>query len=266
MSDVAKPPVSDRIPPIWVVNLKRSTARREYISAHLTELGLRYEIVEGVDGQLLSDCEIEAVYSPRLAQKITKRPLTRGEIGCCLSQLKLYRRMVDENVSEVLIMDDDAYVQPVFFDVMGDRDRFPKDWDLILLWHGGAVVSRWGARSVGVGSRVVKFGTTAWGTTGYLIKQSAALKLLAQGYPIRAVADDFTGGGIRVGLRLYGINPPCVREVDHGPASVTTMPDAHVQRHREPTPDDIGAVRWGLRQTIRRLTEMNGRYNPLAIR
>jgi hypothetical protein len=64
------------------------------------------------------------------------------------------------------------------------------------------------------------------GSFGYLIRRSAAEKLLATGYPVRVPADALCGGTLRAGVRLYGIDPPLVSHRE----SESSMPDAHALR------------------------------------
>jgi hypothetical protein len=110
----------------------------------------------------------------------------------------------------------------------------------------------------------VKFASTAWVAVGYLLRLSGARKLLAHGRPIRMQADRLTGGGIRTGVRLYGLDPPCIRERAPG-VEYSTMPESHPLRRSWPTRDDLPGLGWYIYRTQRTLTELWKRSNPFGI-
>jgi glycosyl transferase family 25 len=252
-----------QLPPIWVVNLRRSVERRAQIAGHLDALGLPFEIIEGVDGQALTAADQAAVSHSRESLRHLGRELTPGEIGCSLSHLALYRKLVDEGWDEVVILEDDAMVNQEFVDVLRRREVLPADWELVLLYHGRPQISRWGVRSLGP-SRCVKFAGLAWGTVGYLLRRSGAIKLLAHGYPVRVTADQLTGGGIDTGICLYGIDPPCVQEVSCDVGG-STMPEAAALRGRWPTREELGPVGWALHRWKWSLVRFYQRSNPFSI-
>ena len=200
-------------PPLWVVNLARSPERRAYITAHLRERGLPFEIVPAVDGQTLTERELAGVYSPDRAIATIGRELTPGEIGCALSHLQLYRRMVRENIDIALILEDDALLHPGLSSVLARREALPADWELLLLFHHSGQLSWWHRQTLADGYRIGRFAKAAFGAVGYLIRQSAARKLLAHAYPVRAPSDHWIGGHLPAGLRLYGIDPLCIQQV-----------------------------------------------------
>lgn len=73
---------------VFVINLARSTERRTSIEQHLSRLNLDYEIVEAVDGSQLSYSDIMRETRP------LNYALSCGEIGCALSHINIYRKMV----------------------------------------------------------------------------------------------------------------------------------------------------------------------------
>jgi glycosyl transferase family 25 len=244
------------LPPAWVINLKRSPERRKYITAHLHELGLPFELIEAVDGRNLTPQELAALYSAERAITYSRRELAPGEVGCCLSHLKLYRRMVDKNIDEALILEDDVIIHADFFEIIKRKTLFPKDWELILLYHGSAPISFWQRQRLYQQYQCVKFAGVAYGTLGYLIRQSAARKLLSCAYPICAPMDQLAGGGIRTGVRLYGINPPCMQQLFANDPHFTTMPDRDLFRPKPPSKAEMGKCLWFLHNVKRRLVNL----------
>ena len=251
--------------PIWVINLRRSVERRAVICNQLDGLGMAYELVEAVDGRALSSETVSRLYSPSQSIANIGRELTPGEIGCGLSHLQLCQRQVDEGHDEVLILEDDVIVDAALPEVLGRRAAMPTDRELVLLHRlNSPQVSYWGRRRIDERYRCVKFGVVADGTQGYLLRQSGARKLLAHGYPIRMPADNLTGGLLKTGVRLYGLDPPCIHEHD---SSVTpsTNPEAHALRRKWPTKDELGRARWMLHRVKWRAIHSFRVFNPFSI-
>lgn len=91
--------------PIFVISLARAPDRREAISNHLRKLDLKFEIIEAVDGSQLSESECISL----LADGVT---YIRGVIGCYLSHIRLYERIIQDNIDVALILEDDARLNP----------------------------------------------------------------------------------------------------------------------------------------------------------
>jgi glycosyl transferase, family 25 len=252
-----------RLPPICVLNMKRSVERRKRITAHLDGLGLPFELIEAVDGRTLSPRDQAAVYSSREALIHTGRELTPGEIGCSLSHLAVYRKMIDEGWDEVVILEDDAVVDPAFIEILSQRGSLPRDWDLVLLCQNRPVYSFWGGQRLGR-FRCSKLASVSLSTAGYLIRRSGGQKLLAHGTPVRVPADYLTGGTIRAGVRLYGINPACVRVLSTDAAD-STMPETAALFARWPTKAELGPVWWFVHRCKWRLIDFYRGVNPLSI-
>lgn len=194
-------------PPVWVINLPRSTERRAYIVAHLQELGLPFEIVPAVDGQMLTQDELTEFYSLEQTLACIGRELVPGEIGCSLSHLRLYERMVTEGVEMALILEDDAVIDPEVLELLAKPEAFPPGWELLLLYHSEGQMSWWHRRPLTGRFRTGRFVQPTYGTAGYLITQGGARKILAQAYPVRAPSDHWTGGHMNTGVQLYGLEP-----------------------------------------------------------
>ncbi|MCQ2603493.1 MAG: glycosyltransferase family 25 protein [Spirochaetia bacterium] len=197
-------------PVIFVVNLESSADRREFIAEQLEKLGLKYEIFNAVDGRKLPQSEIDAAYDSKAAINFFHRELTRGEIGCSWSHLKIYEKMVSEKIPEALILEDDVILDQDFKEILSRKGTFPKDWELVFFSHNNAVCSVWDKLPVWNQYKLVKFVEHPNWTSGYLIRLSGAEKLLECGYPIRMPADWLTGNRMGIDIRIYGIKPVCI--------------------------------------------------------
>ncbi|NDL01285.1 glycosyltransferase family 25 protein [Photorhabdus bodei] len=90
---------------IFIVNLKKDIERKKSIQHQSEKLELDVEFIEAVNGRELSQDEIK-LFCP----DFHKSSMTLGELGCSLSHLKIYEKMVKENIQLALIMEDDAEI------------------------------------------------------------------------------------------------------------------------------------------------------------
>ena len=105
-----------------IINLQRSTDRRKHVIDQLSRTGWNYSFSQGVDGgdlQFIPIIENRIVqvinpvdhkdYMYDLQRRLNGQTMGRGEIGCYLSHLSIYRQLVDDPVNEsYLIMEDDV--------------------------------------------------------------------------------------------------------------------------------------------------------------
>ena len=62
------------------------------------------------------------------------RQMTMGEVGCFLSHYRIWERMVKENLTEVLILEDDIRFEPYFKERalrLMEQARGVVDYDLV---------------------------------------------------------------------------------------------------------------------------------------
>lgn len=193
------------LPPVYVINLARSADRRARISAELTGLGVEFEVFEAADGSQLSDEEM-ALYSSPLSRKKNGRELSVGEIGCALSHLRLYQKLLDSSEEAFLILEDDAEFGIAGVEILRRRDQFSSDWELVNFCTD-ARTKPFGDRVWDI-YRLAHFSGLANGTVAYLINRAGAKKLLSHGFPIACAADGLTGRTHMTGLVSYGVFPP----------------------------------------------------------
>lgn len=101
---------------IFIVNLKSATEKRKHMTAQLERLGVQnYEFVEAVYGKDLSPEFIsENVYDyPACA-------LTPGEVGCALSHIGIYNRMIAEEMPYAMVLEDDVILPDDFLEMLAE--------------------------------------------------------------------------------------------------------------------------------------------------
>ena len=74
---------------VFIINLKESTDRRQYMIEEMKKTNLQYEFFDAVNGKDIKN--IEDVYDHNYAVTKVGSPLNLGEIGCCMSHLLIYK-------------------------------------------------------------------------------------------------------------------------------------------------------------------------------
>ncbi len=198
---------------IFIVNLEKSKDRRDYMEQLCNSKGIRATFITGVYGKDLSLDAVRDICNQDKAKAIIGRELLLGEIGCTLSHKNIYRRMVDENISEALVLEDDVYFEPFFQSAFASLRKRPKNSDLVLLGHhsgagGQSLKSFWGAKRTEdfIYYRLADLG---FGTYGYFITLEGAKKLLEALEEIYQPIDHYTCDSNI--LNVYAIEPTPIK-------------------------------------------------------
>jgi glycosyl transferase, family 25 len=94
---------------IFVINLEQDIMKKEHIQNHFREHGVEnYTFIKAIDGRKLSGDELLEVYDEKKALEVHGRPLARGEIGCTLSHLECYKKIISQNLPGAFIFEDDV--------------------------------------------------------------------------------------------------------------------------------------------------------------
>ena len=120
---------------IFLINLDRSTERLEKAAQQLNRLNVPFERVSAVDGSKLTGAEIDAAFDTEQAERRTAYNLTIGEIGCHLSHVECWRRIITDKLDFAIILEDDLVLDDQFPHAIGAIEQFThsNEWDYIKL-------------------------------------------------------------------------------------------------------------------------------------
>ena len=118
------------LPPFWVISLEAAQNRRDFVAQGFADVGVGFERIDAVDGARLT-ADDEHRYSRWRSLFQVGRGLTAGELGCALSHLEAYRRMVEAQIPEVVILEDDVQPTRDLLSLLGAADCFPPDADVV---------------------------------------------------------------------------------------------------------------------------------------
>lgn len=203
--------------PIFIVNLKQSTDRRQWIANQCHNLNLHPTFIEAVDGRSLSADERNRHCNKEKAQAYMNRQLTPSEIGCALSHKKIWQHLIEHNIPQALILEDDAVLDKQLLDVLNLEKMFPPNWDILLLGHYNncfnqqemiSPISFWGRYKL---NPLFSFGRLCdhgYGTHGYLISLQGAQKLEQLTKTLYMPLDHYTNSAQMV--NVYALTPTVI--------------------------------------------------------
>jgi glycosyl transferase family 25 len=195
----------------FIISLPKDEMRRQPLLVQLRQLDIPHRIFEGVYGASLSDAELAAAYDREKAIYTFNRELGKGEIGCALSHIGIYREMVASNISHAFVLEDDTTVlDPKLPQVLAQLEQvFPADRPVVVLLN---YVRRYVSnRAMALDSERKLYSLyRARGAHGYFLTRAAA-ELLAKGlYPTYAAADRWEHIQKRIKIDIKVLVPYCI--------------------------------------------------------
>ena len=191
---------------VFVVNLARCTERMERVKARLDTLGVPFERFEAIDEGALDEAEKHRSVSTLGWWCCSLRPITRGKIGCALSHLSVYRKMLADDIPYACVLEDDVILSDHFPDVLARVEAAvdeTKPQVLLLFDHtDGRMDLPMPTQPFAL--RPIKDSLYA---EGYVLTRPAAEQLIQANYPLR-VLNDIWGRWVRQGrIRLFAVSP-----------------------------------------------------------
>ena len=129
---------------IYIINLKRRTDKKRAMQKRLDDLKLKipylkYEFIEAVDGHVIDKEWLKQNdAAPLISWRDPKirRPLTRGEIGCMLSHIYAFDKII-ESGKPGLIIEDDAIFSDNFVEKLNEMKTELKEskWEMFYLYR-----------------------------------------------------------------------------------------------------------------------------------
>lgn len=190
---------------VFLINLKTQKNRLDFMTEQLNKYNIEFERIDAVVGKDLTDEEIRLTNSRFLQWCYGGRVLKRGEIGCALSHMKIWQRIVDENILHACILEDDVTVLPEITKTLSMIDE-TDDQNECCAYQISMNEKEGGTIAVNPGVYDIK---DAQHTCGYILNPKSAKFLIKCNCPIVTVCDDWAQWA-NLGLMLYKIVPRAV--------------------------------------------------------
>ena len=202
---------------VFVINLERSVDRRMDMDRQLRHLGTDYEIWSAVDGRAMDE--------PVYMQCGGAHGLFRGEVGCYLSHLSLWKKIRDEQIPLALILEDDARIDSDALTVVRDASVYASRFDVLRLSALEKQVGEPLAPLSGNRRLLVPMKNPS-GLAGYVLTSHGAGKLVRLAEEIRMPIDTVVDRCWTKGVRMVMVSPA---PIHHASGIVSTITD--VKRH-----------------------------------
>jgi glycosyl transferase family 25 len=201
---------------VQVIHMKKNSERMINFKNYYNKSDMKfkkYEIFPAVIGKEINLIDYVSAkgYSQILMTEKTKKrihhyDITRGAVGCYLSHLAIYKKLINSNLNYTIVFEDDTIMAEDFYErLLNGLSVIPKDWDIILL---GVMCLK-----CDIEENYIKI-NRFWGTHGYLINRTGAKKLIEYlDKPISKQIDADLSLLIKRGvINVYGINPIIVAQ------------------------------------------------------
>ena len=120
---------------IFIINMRKDAKRREHISNELEKYNIQhYKFFEAVDGKLLMK-ETDSL-------ELLNSPMNPGQIGCYMSHLQIYEKIVSDNLSGAVIFEDDITTTPWTPEIPNFLKQLPRGWDIVWIGNSRALYPR----------------------------------------------------------------------------------------------------------------------------
>lgn len=187
---------------VFAINLERSTDRKKHILDECKRHNLEPILFKAVDGSKLSEEQLSEMV---LDHKING--MTKKEIGCALSHIGVYKRIVDENINLALILEDDAVLNDNISSVLHEISIFNESTDKPFVYLLSRPYSYVKNQEIKLSSITLYCIFDAWLAHGYVINYKAAKKLSNYLLPVRLVADDWRYFKYGANIKIYSVFP-----------------------------------------------------------
>jgi GR25 family glycosyltransferase involved in LPS biosynthesis len=185
-----------KIDKIYIINLKSQNDRLKNMSSLIDNLNIdknKIEVFEAVVGNELKDDEIQNILSISSLDTLYNKSKdhkdiqTKGAIGCYLSHYKVWDKVINNNLNNVLIFEDDLASEIDIKEFEEYINSLPQDYDIALLsWF-----SLWfdllknPKKNTVINNYWNKYNSiNVWGCAAYMISKKGAEKLIKNAFPI----------------------------------------------------------------------------------
>lgn len=113
----------------YIINLDRREDRMENIENACRKINLKYERFSACDGENLNK------YKEDIDKYFDKNHnLIPAQIGCALSHIKIWEKILENNYNNTLILEDDAIIPNNFWDQINlVINELPNYWEMLIL-------------------------------------------------------------------------------------------------------------------------------------
>lgn len=198
----------DNFPPVFVINMEKQEKRRLHMSGILQQFGFDFSFINATDGNRINIAK-SPFYDRRKRMRYFGRDMLPAEIGCSLSHRTCFRKMLEDGLQHVLILEDDVVFEKDFPEILSKVMEHAEYWD-ILRFVGSKKLYKKGSRklvALNDNYHLCRLPTAPGGAHAYIINRKAALKLLEMTEKNWVPIDTILGRCLESGLNVLSTTP-----------------------------------------------------------
>ena len=215
---------------IFVINLKNSVDRFNYVKSQFDKLGLSIERIEGINADDLTQEDIDKFYSPLKNRKTYVRAMHKGQIACYMAHIKVWNTIVEQNLNYAFVIEDDARINDKFLNALNFFDSTFGKWEFVRIQSNAKLKRIFHSENMGDFS-FVEYINTPGNAVAQVISKSAAIKLLTGLLPFGMPVDINQQYYYKIGVHIYSLRPPIVSTSEIGEDSILRKYDTSNREH-----------------------------------
>lgn len=159
---------------IEIISLSTATERRNHMISEMYKNNISgYQFFDAITAENLDEI------SSRLGINLTHSNLSNGEKGCLLSHIFLWKKMVDQNLEFLVILEDDVYLGRDAKLFLTNTEWIPDNVNIIKFESFSTKISvHEDVKCLKSGRKLFQLKEQHLGTAGYLLNREMAIKLL----------------------------------------------------------------------------------------
>lgn len=199
----------------FIISLDHDKPQPRALRNALQQQGVDAQFFVAVDGrQQMPALEPGERLDQRRAVLLTRAALTRTQVACYLSHLRLLRQAYEQGLAWVCILEEDVEIEADFARILQELETLPQHCELVRLM-GLRVRRRKIVSQLGAGSHRLVRPERGWcGTQGYVVSRAGMARILRHGTHIVRPIDKFYDRGWEFDLKSYGVEPHLIYEQD----------------------------------------------------
>ncbi|MCK7459107.1 glycosyltransferase family 25 protein [Idiomarina aminovorans] len=196
---------------IFLINLDRSVERLNNAAGQLDSAGVDFERISAVDGKTLENELINKVFDDKMAQKRYHYDLTLGEMGCYLSHVKCWEKIIEDGLDFAVILEDDLLLEPNFKDVIESVPNIETEWHYLKLScpfkHRPYTEAKLVKTPKGDNVSLVDYKKPPTGTVAQIVSREGAKRLLKNRPPFFRPVDVDLQWSWELNIKVQGLIP-----------------------------------------------------------
>lgn len=239
---------------VFVINLEHSSERLSGMQRQLDALGLSWQRVPAIHGEMLSEAQ-RVLFDAQGYRRKHGKTVNFRELGCYLSHLEAMKTLLRSSFEHAVVLEDDVIVGTDLQAVMDELIRNSTLWDMAKLSsiHSGS------PKPIQVLTKehdlCVMF-SRCTGASAYAVNRKAAQVYLNQLLPMQLPYDHVFDRGWAMGIKVRKVHPDvCTHSYAQG-STIDLAPQAgrRTDTVKFPWYQRLSVYRYRLGNELRRLS------------